>query len=165
VRLLLIRHAVAVPRGTPGVPDDKRPLTPKGERRFRRAARGLKRAVRRPDEILTSPRLRASQTAEIAAKVWGRLTPKTESALASGSVRQMLAALAGWPKDATIAVVGHEPDLSTLLAHLLHGSGAQADRLAFRKGGAALVQVPGRPAQGGQLVWFLTPRILRALGR
>ncbi len=119
--------------------------------------------MRRPDQVLTSPLPRALRTAEIAAKAWGRVKPKTDPALASGSVRQMLAMLGGWPKDSTIAIVGHEPDLSALLAHLL--GGASSERLVFRKGGAALVDVPGSPAKGGRLVWYLRPRLLRLLGR
>ena len=59
MRLLLIRHAIAVPRGTPDVPDDERPLTKRGVTRFRSAARGLAEAVARPDVLLTSPLLRA----------------------------------------------------------------------------------------------------------
>jgi phosphohistidine phosphatase len=159
----MIRHAIAVRRGTPGIPDDERPLTEKGEKRFRQCARGLVKLVKRPDQVLTSPLPRAARTAELAAKAWGRGKPKTDPALASGSVRQMLAMLGGWPKDATIAIVGHEPDLSALLAHLL--GGATSQRLTFRKGGAALLELPGTPAQGGRLVWYLRPRILRTLGR
>ena len=67
MKLLLIRHAAAVPRGTPGVPDAERPLTPQGKAEFRVAARGLARVTRRPDVLLTSPLPRARLTAEIAA--------------------------------------------------------------------------------------------------
>ena len=68
MRLLIIRHAAAVERGTPGLGDDDRPLTPKGKSRFRAAAKGLARIVARPDVLLTSPLPRARQTAEIAAR-------------------------------------------------------------------------------------------------
>ncbi|HEY6415216.1 MAG TPA: histidine phosphatase family protein [Acidimicrobiales bacterium] len=163
MKVLLIRHAIAVRRGTPGIPDDERPLTEKGEKRFRQCARGLARLVRKPDQVLTSPLPRAARTAELAAKAWGRGKPKADPALASGSIRQMLAMLGGWPKDSTIAIVGHEPDLSALLAHLL--GGARCERLTFRKGGAALLELPGTPGQGGRLVWYLRPRVLRTLGR
>jgi phosphohistidine phosphatase len=152
-----------VPSGTPGIPDDERPLTPRGRRRFRRAARGLARVVDRPDRLLTSPLPRAVATAEIAARAWGRISPTPEAALARGTVSGMLEALARHPADSTVAVVGHEPGLSGLLAHLLGGAGPAA--LAFRKGGVALVEVPGSLAEGGRLVWFLPPRILRALRR
>ena len=53
MKLLLIRHAAAVPRGTPGVLDAERPLTPQGKAKFRVAARGLARVTRRPDVLLT----------------------------------------------------------------------------------------------------------------
>ena len=62
MRLLIIRHAIAVPRGTPGIPDDERPLTPAGRKRFQTAARGLARVARRPDVLLTSPLPRALAT-------------------------------------------------------------------------------------------------------
>ena len=157
--LLIIRHAIAVPRGTPGVPDEDRPLTPEGEQKFREAARGLARLVDRPDALLTSPWLRAKQTATIAAAAWGRLEPKGTIALASGSFEEQAAVLDGYPDTATVAVVGHEPWVSELLARLL-GS-RREDRLTFKKGGAALVEVHGRLAEGGQLAWFLPPKVLR----
>ena len=69
MQLLIIRHAIAVPRGTPGIPDEDRPLTPEGEQKFREAAEGLAKLVDRPDALLTSPWLRAKQTAAIAAVV------------------------------------------------------------------------------------------------
>ena len=159
--LLIIRHAIAVPRGTPGVPDEDRPLTPEGEQKFREAARGLARLVDRPDALLTSPWLRAKQTAIIAADAWGRLEPKGTTALASGSFEEQAAVLDRFPDDATVAVVGHEPWVSELLARLL---GTRHDaRLEFKKGGAALVDVPGRLAGGGSLVWYLPPKVLRKL--
>jgi phosphohistidine phosphatase len=162
VKLLIVRHAIAVPRGTPGIPDDLRPLTPRGEQRFRRAAQGLARIVRRPDVLLTSPRPRALKTAEIAARAWGRITPRREPALATGRPESILAVLATCPAEATVAIVGHEPDLSALLAQLL-GS-AESRRLTLRKGGAALVELAGAPRDGGRLRWYLTPELLAALG-
>ena len=161
MRLVIIRHAVAVPRGTPDMPDDERPLTPKGRKRFRRAARGLASLVTRPDVILTSPLPRARQTAEIAAKAWGKIKPVDAPALAGGTFEELAVALAPYGEKDTVAVVGHEPDVSELLARLL---GTQhAERLTFRKGAAALVEVRGPLQDGGTLVWYLPPRILRAL--
>jgi phosphohistidine phosphatase len=162
MRLLIIRHAIAVPRGTPGIPDADRPLTPEGEKKFQRAARGLARLLDRPDALLTSPLRRALQTAEIAAAAFGQIRPRETPALAGGSFEDLARALAEHPAKATIAVVGHEPHLSALLARLL---GTQKDeRLTFRKGGAALLDLPGGPAEGGHLVFYLPPKILRALG-
>jgi phosphohistidine phosphatase len=160
MQLLIIRHAVAVERGTPGIPDEERPLTPEGQQKFRETAKGLARLVDRPQALLTSPWLRAKQTAAIAGGVWG-LEPKEAAALASGSFDEQAAVLDRYPKDATVAVVGHEPWVSELLARLL-GS-RHDDRLTFKKGGAALVDVPGRLAEGGSLAWFLPPKVLRRL--
>lgn len=161
MKLLLVRHAAAVPRGTPGVADDDRPLTPRGKKRFETAAKGLARIVERPDVLLTSPLPRAKATAEIAARAFRRVSPRTEPALARESVAEIIAALQKFSRAATVAVVGHEPTLSSVLAHLLDASAAE--RLAFRKGGAALVDLPQGPKGSGRLVWFIRPRILRAL--
>jgi phosphohistidine phosphatase len=163
VRILLIRHAIAVPRGTPGIPEADRPLTPRGRRRFRRAARGLARLAARPDVLLTSPLLRARTTAELAARAWRRLPPVVEPSLAGESARAVLTALARQPAEATVALVGHEPLLSEILGLLL--GGMPGAHLPFRKGGAALVEVDGAPGAGGRLIWFLPPRALRALRR
>lgn len=160
MRLLIIRHAIAVPHGTPDVPEDKRPLTPRGQRRFRAAARGLARICGRPDVLLTSPLVRARQTAEIAAKAWGRIEPVDEKALAGGSFDQVAAVLDKHKDKRVVAIVGHEPDVSSLVARLL-GTTA-SERLTFKKGGAALLDVPRRLADGGALIWYASPRLLRA---
>lgn len=161
MRLLIIRHATAVPSGTDGVEDDERPLTPRGRKRFRAAAGGLARLMDRPDVILTSPLPRAAETAEIAARAFGKLEPRHERALAGGGTEAIINVLRRQPRDATVAIVGHEPVLSQLLARLL-GSG-RAERFTFKKGGVALVELPTEGRSAGRLVWFLRPRILRNL--
>ena len=163
MKLLLIRHATAVPRGTPGVPDNERPLTPEGKAKFRVAARGLARVTRRPDVLLTSPLPRARVTAEIAARAFEHIAPTLEPALARSSVDGIVAALQTHPPGARIALVGHEPLLGALLGRLL--GTAQGGQFAFEKGGAALVDLPGGPEANGRLRWFLKPRILRTLAR
>ena len=161
MRLLIIRHAAAVPSGTPGIADDDRPLTPRGKARFRAAAKGLAQMTPRPDVLLTSPLPRARQTAEIAARAFTRLEPRIEPALASGRIESIVAALAKEPRDATVAIVGHEPVLAGLLARLV--GAPRGEPFAFKKGGAALVDLPDGPLAAGRLVWFVKPRILRAL--
>ena len=161
MKLLLVRHAAAVPRGTPGIPDGERPLTPRGRAKFTVAAKGLARIAHRPDVLLTSPLPRARATAEIAARAFKRIEPTIEPALAHESLDGIVAALGTHPPGATVAVVGHEPTLSALLARLL--GAAHRERLAFKKGGAALVDLPAGPSGGGLLIWFLKPKVLRAL--
>lgn len=163
MRLLIIRHAAAVPRGTPDMPDDERPLTKPGEKRFRVVASGLARIAKRPDVMLTSPLPRAQRTAQLAAKAWGKIAPAQVPALAGGTFEDVAAALGRYPEDATIVLVGHEPQLSELLARVIGTH--QAERVSFRKGGAALVDLPGPLAEGGSLIWYISPRILRLLAR
>jgi phosphohistidine phosphatase len=162
MRLLIVRHAIAVPQGTPGIADNDRPLTPEGDLKFREAAKGLARILDRPDALLTSPWLRARQTAAIAATAWGGPEPKETAALASGSFEAHAEVLDRYPEDATVAVFGHEPWVSQLLARLIGTS--DDERLTFKKGGAALVEVAGKLAEGGSLVWYLPPKLLRKLG-
>src|SRR4029453_6781558 len=114
MRLVIVRHAIAVPRGTPDIPDEDRPLTPDGEKKFKKAADGMARALGRPDEILTSPWLRALRTAEIAAEAWGKIAPKKTPALAGGSFEDPAAVLDGYPPASTVAVGGHDPPLPAI---------------------------------------------------
>src|SRR5215813_7750959 len=159
MKLLLLRHAIAVPADTSGIADEDRPLTSKGRKRFKRAARGLAEIVPTPDLLLVSPLLRARETAEIAEKAWGlKATP--EPLLAGGTPEALLAAVAGHSKLNVVVLVGHEPDLSQLLAHLIGGNG---ERLPFKKGGAALVELDDDTTSSGRLIWFMPPRLLRAL--
>jgi phosphohistidine phosphatase len=163
MRLMIIRHAEAVPRGTPGIEDDARPLTAEGERRFAEAAAGLARVAEPPAVLLSSPLPRALRTAELAAAAWGGLSVKKLAALASGEIAGLERALASHPKASTIAVVGHEPYLSQLLAHAI--SVKRPEAFDFKKGGVALVDLPdGLSARDGRLLWYVTPKVLRALG-
>jgi phosphohistidine phosphatase len=161
MHVLIIRHAIAAPHGTPGVSEDNRPLTPEGEKRFRESARGLARVAPRPDAILTSRLPRARRTAEIAAEAWGGPKPQPLPALEDGDLDGILEEIEGHGPEAHVVLVGHEPSLSSLLARLIGSD--DPGRLAFKKGGAALVEVPGRPKDGGTLEWFMPPRTLREL--
>ena len=119
MRLLVVRHAIAVPHGTPDVPEDQRPLTARGEKRFRGAARGLARICRRPDVLLSSPLVRARQTADIAAEAWGKVEVTEADALAGGSFEQIATAVEKYADQKLVAVFGHEPDVSSVVARLL----------------------------------------------
>jgi phosphohistidine phosphatase len=162
MRLLIVRHAIAVARGTPGIKDADRALTSRGRKRFESAAQGLVRVFPRPHVILTSPWKRARQTAVILARAWGRLEPLDTPALAGGNLDALGRALDAYPSGAAVVLVGHEPWLSELLARLI-GSDAPVP-LEFKKGGVAVVDVPGALAEGGRLVAYLSPRLMRRLG-
>lgn len=161
MRLLLIRHAIAAPLGGKLVRDADRPLTAQGQRRFRPVAAGLVRVAPRPRAILSSPLLRARQTAELAAQAWGELRPEILPALTKGDEGAIRRALAGFADTDTIVLVGHEPWLSRLTGRLLGSRSGRGFR--FRKGGVALIEVhAGQPACGA-LLWFIPPRVFRYL--
>jgi phosphohistidine phosphatase len=161
VNLLIIRHAIAVPHGTPGFTDAERPLTEKGISRFREAAAGLAAILPPPAAILTSPWTRARETAEIASKAWGGPEPADTPCLAEWDLDELQRSLSGFGGNDTVAIVGHEPHFSSLVAMLV-GS-PRGERVEFKKGGAALVAIAGTIRGGGLLIWHLPPRILRRL--
>ena len=103
MQLLIVRHGIAVERGTPGIPDDDRPLTPEGEKKFKQAARGIARALDKPYAILTSPLPRAHRTAELLAEAFGGVTLTSTTALAEGSFEELSSQLGEYPKKALLA--------------------------------------------------------------
>ncbi len=140
--LYLVRHAIAAERGDDWPDDDKRPLTEKGVVRFKEGLAGLNWLDVVLDEIFSSPLVRAKQTADLlAAGISGKAAGEAASdALAPGhSPAQVMEQLAKTAKRRRIALVGHEPDLGELAAHLI---GAKRS-LEFRKGGVCRIDLAG----------------------
>jgi phosphohistidine phosphatase len=164
--LYLIRHAIAENPSPGRWPDDGlRPLTEEGERRFRKAARGLARLSPPVGVVLASPYVRAWRTAELLAEEVGWPAPERCPELEAGrSALDAVSALKGLPGPDAVAMVGHEPQLGELASLLLTGS-AHAAAIQMKKGGAVwlLLGEGPRPASA-VLGWLLTPRVLRRLG-
>ena len=162
LELYLVRHAIAAERGPEWPDDDVRPLTDRGIARFENAVAGLAKLKLAVDEVLTSPLVRARQTAELLAsgledgpsvQVLGALAPGHEPAPVVDAVLRVA-------RGRRIALVGHEPGLGELAAFLL---GTRRD-IAFKKGGVCRIDLDAGVARSsGALVWFLTPKILRRL--
>jgi phosphohistidine phosphatase len=165
MRVYLIRHAPAFERDPKRWPNDRlRPLTPEGVKKFRKAAAGLGCLVDSVACVLTSPLARARQTAEILSAVT-RWPPAREIAeLAPGhSPEQVLAMMRGM-KAQSLALVGHEPGLSELVAASVAGAGARLE-CELKKGGAACLEFPSAVSAGrARLAWLITPKALRGLG-
>jgi len=158
--LYLVRHAIAADRGSEWPDDSKRPLTERGMNRFKDAVKGLRRLDVALDEIFTSPLVRARQTAEIlAAGVEGKPSVKVLDALAPGHTpASVMTQLARVAKRRRIAIVGHEPELGELAAHLI-GAGRA---LAFKKGGVCRIDLGSLSSKrAASLSWFLPPTVLR----
>jgi phosphohistidine phosphatase len=158
VNVVLVRHAIAEER-RPGLRDAARKLTPEGREKLEQVAKGLKRLGVVPDRILTSPLVRAAETAAVLAEVLAPdLRPETCEALAPGQPPEDV--VDALPEVKTVFLVGHEPDLGELASWLLTGA-TDGVRLPFRKAGVAAIEL----AEGeGTLRWMLAPRQLRALG-
>ena len=164
MELLIVRHAIALERDQQQWRDDgARPQSPAGMRRSRKAAAGLKEFIKAPDRLLTSPLVRASQTAKILTEVAG--WPRAEEApeLAPGGAAQALLTRLGQDRSKVVAVVGHEPGLGRLLTACLLGEDG-ALTIEMKKNAVACVSFEGSPRAGrAVLKWLATPRMLRGL--
>jgi phosphohistidine phosphatase len=164
MELLIVRHAIAFERDRQRWRDDGgRPLSPAGIRQSRKAAAGLKVFSKAPDRLLTSPLVRARQTAQILTDVAG--WPQAEEApeLSPGGAALAVLSLLGQKRGKVVAVVGHEPGLGALLTVCLLGEdGAMA--IEMKKNAVACVSFEGSPRAGGAVLrWLATPRMLRLL--
>ena len=164
MEVYLVRHAIARERSRARWPDDAlRPLTPAGKQRFRKAAQGLARLLPKSAQVFTSPYVRARDTASIltAAMDVRRATERPE--LAAGQPARKTFEFLRKLKSRAVVLVGHEPNLSTLLAAAIIGERARL-KIEFRKGGAACLQFPGSVQPGrATLKWLVPPRALRRL--
>jgi phosphohistidine phosphatase len=140
----LLRHGDAAD----GSPDSERPLTEKGREQSRAAGRALKALGVKPDACLTSPKVRAADTATIACAELG-VEPQHEPKLAGGPFDPP--ALAAGLGD-NVLLVGHDPDFSAAVHNL---TGAQ---VRMKKGGLAGIEK-------GELIVLLRPKELKRLAR
>ncbi len=166
MKLYLLRHGLAVDRGTPEFENDElRPLTPAGRRQLRRSTAAFAALDLRFDLILCSPLTRARQTAKIVAAAMRFKGPvKATNELKPGNnpkaLIQALNTMKPCPK--SVLLVGHEPDLSRLISLLVTGHIHAG--LALKKGGLAKLKLE-RLAAGrcATLAWLLTPKHLLAM--
>lgn len=151
MELTLIRHAIA----EPGADDSARPLSPRGRRRFRRSVKTLGALGLRFDQVLHSPKRRAVETAELLASLCdGKLV--STPLLAKEPGVELWERLEG----ERLAVVGHEPHLSSLLSWLVTGEADGGGCFVLKKG--AVAQLEGEPGPGGmRLCALYPPRVLR----
>lgn len=160
MKLLLLRHGIAVEPGTTGYESDtERPLTAEGQRKVRLAARALGRLELVPDVILTSPLLRARQTAMIVAEILERAKhlhdcPPLAQGGAPGAVLTFLKK--HHARTGSVMLVGHQPDLSQLTSLLITGNphGAQIE---FKKAALAVLEWNRSTGGGDALLQLLAP--------
>ncbi len=157
MRLYLLRHGIA--EDGLGKPDSQRAITPEGYKKLREVMKTLKAAGVAPSLVLSSPYLRAMQTAEVAVNELGlegeivqvvQLTPDSSPREAWGEIR-------AHKGEQEVLVVGHEPLFSSLTAFLLNSPSLLVD---FKKGGVVAIDLASFTAQPhGVLCWYLTPKL------
>ncbi len=153
---------MAAERGEEFPDDSKRPLTSEGIARLRKEAKALEGLGVSFDQILSSPLVRARQTADVFAEELKGKPPiaNTDALTPAGSPGAVIQELAKHMRKASIALVGHEPNMGELAAFLI---GAKVP-LPFKKGAICRIDFSVFPPKGkGELCWFVTPKMLRKI--
>lgn len=172
VQLYILRHGEAGKRVAAGsaaaARDSERALTVAGREEVEEIADALSKLGIKPDLVATSPLKRARQTADIAAKrlkvkkgslaEWDELKPEGRRA----DLYKKLAQSAGKP-DSEVMIVGHEPQLSTLIAEVVFGAPAPG-KIVLKKAGLAKVTITSfQPSLKGELRWLLAPKHMKRM--
>lgn len=162
MRLYFLRHGLAGSAGDWPGPDGERPLTPEGVERMKREAQAMARLGLKLDAVISSPLLRALQTAEIVADrlaLRDRLVvdARVGPGFSLAALEEIVAEHAG---QGDLMLVGHEPSFSETVGGLVGGG-----RVVMKKGGLACVDVPGPLRSGAELLWLIPPKILAVQDR
>lgn len=166
MNLYLLRHAIAVPHGASGYEDDSmRPLTEEGRDRLRRVGSALAAMELGLDRILSSPYVRARETAEIVSEQL-QIEEKlafSEHLACGGNPEALIQDIRSLrPQAGNLMLVGHEPDLSELASLLLTGS--RELPLAFKKAGLCRLAIDDLTAgRCATLEWLLPPKLMRMM--
>lgn len=165
MKLILMRHGRAEERlafaRNGGKDDASRPLTDDGRKRLYRSITGLKQMVPTIDLVVTSPLLRAQQTAEIVAEHYSSPLLQLD-ALAPGGEFGVVVRWLGQQVAEVVLLVGHEPDLGMLASWFL--TGARVSFIPMKKGAIVQLGFAGKPAaEQGELQLLLSNAQLRNL--
>jgi phosphohistidine phosphatase len=167
MNLYIVRHAIAVERGTPGYEDDsQRPLTDEGRKKMKRIAKGLSELGIELDAIVTSPYIRARDTATLLAKEFGMKdkVALSDSLIPPGNFESLVNEIREKHNVANLALVGHEPMLSSLVSWLTTGNTAM--KVVLKKGGVAYLSTDNLFEEGrATLQWLLTPALMVKLSK
>jgi phosphohistidine phosphatase len=158
MEVYLLRHGIAE-KTAPGGSDAERALTQKGRQKLRQVLRLARGAAVNPSLILTSPLVRAVQTAEVAAEIFAyrHEVVRTDALLPTASPQEVWQELRSHKNEPELLLVGHEPLLSQAASHLL---GTPGLHLELKKAGLVRLSLDRfGPQPCGVLKWLLTPRV------
>jgi len=160
--LYLVRHGIAVDPNDPKSPaEPERPLTAKGVQKTRSAALGLNVLGIKPDVMITSPYVRAAQTAEIFAETMGFAPAKIrvhDALKPAGNPAEIVKEIVGL-RAKEVMCFGHAPQLDLMLAHV---TGAHGVFTSLKKAGVACLEHAAGHGRW-EILWILTPKMLRQL--
>jgi phosphohistidine phosphatase len=163
--LYIVRHAIAE-QAAASAADEDRELTEEGIEKLKKGAAGLRAIDAVPEVVLSSPLVRARQTAKILIDMFdGKPSLRIVPALAPGGKRAELhKEMLKYESAGSVMLVGHHPSLGEIAAEIAWGSSECA--LDLKKGGACALEI-GRwaPEPRGTLLWLMPPAILRKLNR
>jgi phosphohistidine phosphatase len=166
MQLFIVRHGIAIDREDPKCPaDPDRFLTEEGIEKTQQVAKGVAEVGAVPDLMVSSPYLRASQTAEIFAtelEYSKQKIRKSDLLLPGAEPLQLFRELAKDKDMSVVFVFGHAPHLDDLLATAV---GTKHHISALKKAGVALVELRRLVPPSGVLVWLATPKLLRKAGK
>jgi len=166
MNLYMIRHAIAEDEGTPEYADDsQRPLTDKGKKKMRQIAKGLRALGVEFDLILSSPYVRATETAEIVADVFKmkKEIKFSDNLVPMGDPELLIAEMNEKYTASSVAFIGHEPFMSALIG-LLVSENARID-MTIKKGGVCRLSADDlHHTRKATLEWLLTPGVLVEIG-
>jgi phosphohistidine phosphatase len=162
MNLYIVRHAIAVQRGTPDYEDDsQRPLTDKGRKKMKKIVQGLRQFDTRLNTILSSPYVRARDTAKILAdefKLENQLY-FSENLVPPGNFEALVDEIQEKYDVENLALVGHEPMLSQLISWLTTGHTDM--ELNLKKGGVCYLSSDNLyQDHRAALEWLLTPALI-----
>src|SRR5467141_4182073 len=166
MQLYIVRHGIAIDREDPKCPSDpERYLTEEGVEKTRQVAKGLAALGANADLLLSSPYIRAMQTAEIFASELDYAKQKirrTDLLLPGAEPSLLFRELARDKQASSIFLFGHAPQLDDIIATAL---GSKRHLTSLKKAGAAFVELKRLSPPIGVLVWLATPKLLRRAGK
>jgi phosphohistidine phosphatase len=166
MQLYIVRHGIAIDREEPkSPPDPDRYLTEEGIEKTKQVAKGIAALGATADLLMSSPYVRAMQTAEIFADALEYPKQKirrTDLLLPGSEASLFYRELAKDKQSSTIFCFGHAPHLDDLIAV---GLGSKNPVTALKKAGVALLELKRVSPPSGELVWLATPKLLRRAGK
>jgi len=167
MNLYIVRHAIAVERGTPGYDDDsQRPLTDNGRKKMKKIVNGLHQFNIELDTILSSPYVRARDTAKILASEFKRKDQLSfsDNLIPPGNFEALINEIHEKYDVGSLALVGHEPMLSQFISWLTTGN--TATKINFKKGGVCYLSADNLyQDHSATLEWLLTPALMVELSK